>query len=196
MSLDSEIERYRTMLLNATGLIDDNAIADFVRQAFSAADPQFFTSAMSSSGKYHPTEDNGRGGCARHCLKVGRIAHDLSSFYEITKQERDIVTAAGLLHDICKNGNPWTDKTQYEHGLIAYDYLGEFTLAEPYKELIRSAVRYHLGKWAMPESEKPRAENPTRTELVVQLADFIGSRKSISFLPGLELSQDAIQSYK
>lgn len=86
-----------------------------------------------------------------------------------------------------KNGLPWSDKTNYEHGLIAYNWLKQFELREPVKEEILNCIRYHMWIWVKPPEELPRASNATTKELIVQFSDHLASRKGMSFLPGFDV---------
>jgi len=166
--------------------IEDKSIKDFVFAVLDVADPRFWTDPSSSSGKWHPPEDQGEGGIIRHELKAIEVAKELSRYYNLDQKEMDMTLAATILHDINKNGVPWKDKTDYEHGLITYNLLEKFKLEDKeVKETIRNAVRYHMWKWCQPESELERALKPNKIENIVQLADYIASRKGISFMPGI-----------
>lgn len=111
------------------------------------------------------------------------MAEELSRFYDLKSEDKDVVLSAVILHDIKKNGLRWGDRTDYTHGLLAYNWLVKFPLDEPYKTDIRNGVRYHMGRWVQPESELERALKPTINEHIVQLSDYISSRKTISFMP-------------
>jgi len=191
----TDYEKYKGLMLQEAEKIQDKGILSFVHLALNAADPRFFLDPSSSSGKYHPPEDQGLGGAVRHTVKAAEIAYELSRMYMLSDKGRDMAFAATLLHDICKNGNPWTDKTNYEHGLIGYNFLSQFDLVQPEKEMIMNAVRYHMGQWVQPVSELGGAINASKLEQVVQIADYIASRKCASYLPGIDLTQETIENY-
>ncbi|MBR9691650.1 hypothetical protein GOV06_02595 [Candidatus Woesearchaeota archaeon] len=52
-----------------------------------------------------------------------------------------------------------------------------------------------MGRWASPEAEATRAVKGSTVEKIVQLSDYICSRKIASFLPGVELSEKVIRNY-
>jgi hypothetical protein len=173
----------RLRLYDLTEKIDSKDIRAFTHEALYNAPKKFWEAPSSSSGRYHPPEDQGKGGLVRHIIKATCVAEELSRFYDLKNEDKDIVIAATLLHDIKKNGLRWGEMTDYTHGLIAYNWLSRFNLKDPSKTQIRNCVRYHMGRWVQPESELERALNPTIHEQIVQLSDYISSRKSISFMP-------------
>lgn len=183
--------------------IKTDEVADFVLEAFAHSDPQFWETPSSSSGKYHSPENQGSGGLVRHTVKAVAVVIDFADRARFTDIERDAAIAATLLHDIKKNGDPWGDKTDPRHGLIASEWLRQFYLEdETLKEMILSAVRYHMAPWCyavnpykkrmytkeemmMNVTEMTRAlVAPSRIELAVREGDYWASRQSMSFFPG------------
>lgn len=182
--------------------ISDEDVKEFTKAALEDAANDFWEAPASSSGKYHPPEDNGEGGTARHVIKAVEVGKHLSEFHshnseEFTERDNDIVVASCALHDICKNGKPnnWGPGTDYSHGFLGYEFLDNYSLKEPEKEEIRNCVRYHMAKWVEPDSEKKRAMNPTPLEKLVQYSDYLTSRENISFLPGMGVSEEDIIEY-
>lgn len=175
--------------------IKDDDIRKFTTTALDNAPKAFWIIPASSSGKYHPPEDQGEGGLVRHLIKSGEISLELAKFYNLSEKDTDIVFAASIIHDIQKNGIPWTEHTDYTHGLIAYNWLEQFSLKQPEKDEIRNCIRYHMAQWVQPAEEVKRAMTPTTNEHVVQLSDYFSSRKCASFLPGIELTEDLIRNY-
>lgn len=182
--------------------ISSEDIKDFVYQAFSEVDKKFWISPASSSGKYHPPEDNGEGGLVRHVVKGVAVIEQFAVRARFSQRELDIAICAFLLHDTCKDGVVWTGKTDYTHGLIAAKWLEKFNLADAVvKEEIINAVHYHMAPWCYavnPFENRPytkeemqaninemaRAMYPTRVEQAVRDADYWSSRSSMSFFPG------------
>lgn len=175
-------------------IIDSN-IKIFTKAVLDNAPEQFWLCPSSSSGKYHPPEDQGEGGLIRHLLKASEVAYNLANFYNFSEVERDIVFSATMIHDIQKNGIPWGDKTDYTHGLIAFNWLEQFSSLSSKSDIIRMCVRYHMGRWTQPQEEQHFALIPNQYELVVQLSDYMASRKSISFLPNIELRENIINYF-
>jgi len=90
---------------------------------------------------------------------------------------------------------PWKENTDYRHGLIAYNWLEQYNNKTVNAIEIRTCIRYHMGRWCSPKEEIERAIKPNTNELIVQLADYMSSRKNVSFLPGISLSEDSIRNY-
>lgn len=179
-------------------------IKDFTYQAFSEVDEKFWTYPASSSGKYHPPEDNGEGGLVRHVVKGVAVVEQFGRRAKFTGREMDMAISAFLLHDTCKNGVVWdSPHTDYTHGLTAAKWLEKFDLADAMaKEQILNAVRYHMAPWCYvvsPYEDRPytkaemnlnldeltRAMYPTRVESAIQEADYWSSRQSMSYFPGV-----------
>ena len=175
--------------------IESPHIRKFTKNALDKAHDQFWLVPSSSSGKFHPPEDQGEGGLIRHLVKASEVAYELARFYNITTQDRDIVVSAAILHDIQKNGIPWGISSDSNHALVAYHWLDEFDLDQPYKNKIRKCVRYHMSRWSGLKKEIERATRPNTNELIVQLSDYFSSRKNVSFLPGISLSEEVIKGY-
>lgn len=182
-------------------------IKDFTYQAFAEVDPKFWIAAASSTGKYHPAEDNGEGGLVRHVVKAVAVVEQFARRDGFSPRELDIALSAILLHDTCKNGVIWESKfTDYTHGIIAAKWLEKFVLNDDRgaKSEIINAVRYHMGQWSYavnPYEDRPytkqemannlneviRALHPSRIEKAVQDADYWSSRQSMSFFPGVSV---------
>ena len=182
-------------LYKETDRITSPYIRKYIQEALNNAHDQFWLIPSSSSGKYHPPEDQGQGGLIRHSIKASEIAYELANFYNISEEDRDIVVGSAMIHDIQKNGIPWGEHTVYDHGLIAYHWLDKFSLKNPYKDKIRKCVRFHMSRWCSPKSEIKRACRANTNELIVQLSDYMSSRKGASFLPGISLGEDIINKY-
>ena len=79
----------------------------------------FFEIPASSTGKYHPEYATGDGGLVRHTKVVARLAHELLENPSIggkyTKDERDLMIIACILHDGFKSGKV---KEQYTRFVI------------------------------------------------------------------------------
>jgi len=175
--------------------IKDEEIRNFVKNVLDNAPEGFWTTPCSGTGRYHPPENQGDAGLIRHLIKCIVTAKDLCRYFNLSPLETDIVLAGTILHDIKKNGEPWKTSTDYKHGKIGADYLSQFQLREPEKKEIMNCVRYHMGRFAQPEEEAERASKPTITELVVQMTDLFCNRQYASWLPGINVSQQAIEEF-
>ncbi|MFH1065171.1 MAG: hypothetical protein V1734_01555 [Nanoarchaeota archaeon] len=186
--------------------IKDAEVRTFTESALEAVDDKFYTEPASSSGKYHPPEDNGLGGLVRHVKKGVAVVEQFARRALFSDMEKDIAISAYILHDSCKDGVVWKGHTDYTHGYLAFEWLQQFKLNDAFaKEALTSAVRYHMAPWVyrhplfsqdtftkkeMLENmeEMQRAlTNPSRIELAVQHADYWSSRKEMSYLPGANI---------
>lgn len=179
-------------------------IREFVKKALFKADPMFWKAPCSSSGKYHPPEDQIEGGLIIHVQKGVVVVEQFARRAQFDEIELDMAIAAMLLHDICKDGTPpWGRHTDYTHGLLGSRWLERFELRNKVtKKMILEAVRYHMAPWCYAVNpfefrkyskeemmqninELSRAlTSPSRIELAVREGDYWGSRETMSFLPG------------
>ena len=128
--------------------VNDKYIREFTETAFTGAAPEFWTAQCSSSGRFHPPEDQGIGGLVRHLIKASAVTEQFAGRENFTSYELDMARAATLLHDIKKNGMEWEKDTQYNHGILAVEYLQRIELKDGYaKQIICDAVRYHMAPW-------------------------------------------------
>ena len=173
-------------------LIENKEIRRFARKALRKADPKFWTAPCSSSGKYHPPEDQVEGGVIVHSRKAVQVVIELFKFFDIQNQlTKDKLITATILHDICKSGMPWGERTDYTHGHIAAKWLQQFIpenkkAAVNIKEIV-DLIANHMAIWNQPESTPAITRGnicglKEITHLIVQLADYWASRKWCSFV--------------
>lgn len=177
--------------------IRNEEIRDYVEEVSDNAPEEFWSSPASSSGKYHPPEDNIKGGLVIHSIKCKRFAEKLAT-YELEherfdKEDKDIVIAGSLLHDIKQVEE--NDKGDEGHGHLGYEFLDGFELNEEYKDKIKNCVRYHMGKWSEKDPQAEEVRNPSKTVKIVQHADYLASRKDISVVPDAEVSEEQIEEF-
>lgn len=146
----------------------------------------FWVTPASTSGKYHPACDLGEGGLVRHSIMVSRIAVDLVEAEIFTPKndwEEDAARIAALFHDAWKLGDGAENKTQFEHPILAAEWLKhELTqfMSGFAAKCICDAVRSHMGKWNRSKDTDTVLPIPaTNFEQLIHTADFIASRKYI-----------------
>ena len=171
------------VFLPELGLIQDDLIRELVTevlQALELANGYFYKAPASRSSKFHPPCCNVQSGLLRHVKRAVNIGLHLCTAYGMSQREKDVVTAALLLHDIWKNDFR-------KHASRAGSYLFEFINknADKYGPIgvdtlagIVRAIRHHMGLWAEPEFKKP-INQYDMIELVVYTADYISSRNEI-----------------
>ncbi len=184
-------------------------VRKFVETALNNADPKFWKAPCSSSGRFHPYEDQGEGGLIRHIKKGVAVIEQYARRAIFSEYESDLAIGAFLVHDIKKNGDTWGEKTDYTHGIIGSEWLKQFEMDDQTgKQMILDAVRYHMAPWCWvvppfedrPYSKKEMNDNlaeltralvsPGRIELAVREGDYWASRQSMSFLPGKSIVYD------
>jgi len=177
-------------LIDEINLISSTHLKSFVRSVLLKAD-DFWKIPSSFSGKYHPIDEHGVGGNVLHTKRVVRAAKIISDSYVLDVQERDVVYAASLLHDVTKGKrdgksnecsydpfHPYTvdkfiswcideDKKYTSESSSTTLYVDEDTI-----QSILRLIRCHLGPW----SPIPETMPTTHAEMIVHLADNIASK--------------------
>ena len=98
----------------------------------------------------------------KHTKRVTDIASSIADSLKLSKEEKEVATLCGLLHDIgrfeqYKNYQTYDDKKSIDHGDLGYkilkekDYLSVYTKNEKYKNSILKSVKYH-NKYIVPKN--------------------------------------------
>lgn len=177
-------------LLDEINLISDDTIRSFVRSVLLKAE-NFWDIPSSFSGKYHPKDEHGFGGNVLHTKRVVRIVSIFSDSYTLSLEEKDIVLAAAILHDVCKGKkepgssvasydpmhaytvNKFVEKCKIQDRTIPSDSdSSTLYLSEDIIQSILRLVRCHLGPW----SPVPETYPITYLDFIVHLADNVASK--------------------
>ena len=177
-------------LLEEINMIKDENIKSFVRSILMRCD-DFWVIPSSFSGKYHPSDEHGPGGNVLHTKRVVRAAKVLSDSYSLSEEDRDIVYAACILHDVTKGAkhgegdscrydpmHPYTvgnlvKKCQEDDKKYATESQSStLFLSEEAVQSILRLVRCHLGPW----SPIPETVPITYLDMIVHMADNIASK--------------------
>lgn len=190
----------KQMLDQAIAMIGDPALKALVEEGLDTAPKLFFTAPSSSSGKYHPADEINDGGLVLHTARVVTMAEHLADFYGVTPQERDILTAALILHDTRKGGDAdWKTLKDYapDHGDVAGSAIARLEGADTKegKEVVRLASN-HMAQWTqiIPPGTKPGANGKVKStsdprppadklEQIVSYADYLASQDNVYVLP-------------
>jgi len=181
--LDKEIE-----------LIADATIKEWVKETLLKAPETYFKNAASSTGKYHPVCTFKEGGLIIHIKRAVYIANRLAEGWNIKGQNRDIVLAAVIIHDIAKVGQGQGCYKDYEdHPILAEKYFAPTKWAwdENIYEQIRDCVKNHMGPWSPKSIAKPLGKY-TPLELLTYTADYIATTKEM----GLPIDEISYNIYK
>lgn len=157
-------------------------IREFTYNCLDLVPDYFWTIPASSSGKYHPSFAQGKGGLVRHTEMAFLIAKELCTTYELTPINESIALSAVLLHDSFKYGKTYDKKEYRNHSYLPKQYLFHVEgLNDETKEIIFKCIGSHMGtmksgKW------NPKKEVPTTIlEQIVHLSDYIASRKFMCY---------------
>jgi hypothetical protein len=172
--------------------IANESIRKFVISALKALPDYFFTIPASSSGKYHPGYALGEGGLVRHTKAAVAMAHVLMGNETIGgkfgQEKKDMVIAALILHDGCKNGMPNTKHTVINHPLVVCEAIetavvDQDGIAEkPVRGEIYSLIKTHMGQWNKDRDGNVVLPKPERgLQSFVHMCDYLASRKMIDF---------------
>lgn len=177
-------------LIEEIEMIKNEDVKSFVRSVLLRAG-SFWKIPSSFSGKYHPLDEHNEGGNVLHTKRVVRAAKVLGDSYSLSDEDRDIVYAACLLHDVTKGikldgedsfhydpMHPYTvgrlvkkcqddDKQYATESQSSTLYLSE----EAVQSILR-LVRCHLGPW----SPVPETAPITYLDMIVHMADNIASK--------------------
>jgi hypothetical protein len=172
-------------------MISDSNIKSFVKSILMRAD-SFWEIPSSFSGKYHPLDEHNKGGNVLHTKRVIRAAKIISDSYSLLDEERDIVYAACLLHDLTKGVKSKDDSESFYYDSMHPYTVGAFVkkcqeydkkfageshsstlfISEDVVQSILRLVRCHLGPW----SPVPETLPITYLDIIVHLSDNIASK--------------------
>lgn len=177
-------------LIEEIEMIKNEDVKSFVRSVLLRAG-SFWKIPSSFSGKYHPLDEHNEGGNVLHTKRVVRAAKVLGDSYSLSDEDRDIVYAACLLHDVTKGikldgedsfhydpMHPYTvgrlvKKCQDDDKQYATESQSStLYLSEDAVQSILRLVRCHLGPW----SPVPETAPITYLDMIVHMADNIASK--------------------
>jgi hypothetical protein len=189
-SIIKEEDKILEPLVEEIDMIVDEVIKSFVRSILIRCDA-FWIIPSSFSGKYHPSDEHNAGGNVLHTKRVVRAAKVLADSYSLSEEERDMVYAACLLHDI-KKGIKLEGEESFHYDPMHPYTVGSFVakcqeddkkyasenqsstiyLADEAVQAILRLVRCHLGPW----SPVPETAPITYLDMIVHMADNIASK--------------------
>lgn len=146
----------------------------------------FFSVPASSTGKYHPSFSLGNGGLLRHTKAAVRIAKEMFNDESITgaysKNEKDLMIIALIMHDGLKSGLEKSEYTKFEHPILVCDYIKEnkdkteFTDKEV--QFITHVISSHMGPWTTNSYSNVVLPKPeSKFQRFVHMCDYLASRK-------------------
>lgn len=146
----------------------------------------FFEVPASSTGKYHPSFSLGNGGLVRHTKAAVRIAYEMFNDESITgaysKNEKDLMIIALMMHDGLKSGLVKSEYTKFEHPLLVCDYIKENKDKTEFNdkeiEFICHVISSHMGPWTTNNYSNVVLPKPeSKFQRFVHMCDYLASRK-------------------
>lgn len=188
---NEEEDKLLAPLMDEIDLISNQQIKLFVRSVLLQA-KTFWKIPSSFSGKYHPVDEHSSGGNVLHTKRVVRVAQVISDSYGLITQEKDVVYAACLLHDVTKGIAYDDNKEDFFYDPMHPYTVGAFVkkcqendkkygsesasstlfLDEETVQSILRLVRCHLGPW----SPIPETVPTTYMDMIVHLSDNVASK--------------------
>ena len=149
----------------------------------------FFNVPASSTGKYHPSFSLGDGGLLRHTKAAVRIAKEMFNDESISgaysKNEKDLMIIALIMHDGLKSGLEKSEYTKFEHPILVCDYIKEnkdkteFTDKEI--QFITHVISSHMGPWNTNSYSNVILPKPeSKFQRFVHMCDYLASRKFLN----------------
>lgn len=177
-------------LIDEINTIENEGIKSFVRSILYRAEG-FWDIPASFSGKHHPPDERSVGGNVLHTKRAVRVGVVLADSYSLSSEERDLITAALLLHDVTKGIKSESSSKYYYDPMHPYTagsfikkcqeqdkkYASEsqsstLFISEEDTQTILRLIRCHLGPW----SPVPETNPVTYMDMIVHLADSVSSK--------------------
>lgn len=168
------------------GLINNPRYKKSAESLINLLPDYFFEVPASSTGKYHPSFSLGNGGLVRHTKVAVRIAYEMFNDESITgaysKNEKDLMIIALMMHDGLKSGLEKSEYTKFEHPLLVCDYIkknkDKLEFADKEIEFICHVISSHMGPWTTNNYSNVVLPKPeSKFQRFVHMCDYLASRK-------------------
>lgn len=168
--------------------IQNPKIRNFTSLALYSVPAHFFTFGASSTGKYHPDFAKGEGGLYRHTQAAVLFATTLLNLaqykHSFSKNSKDYIIAALILHDSCKYGRDIApqkfscfDHPQQAKRLLA-DLASKKIVSKRFAKIVGKLIASHMGEWNTSKYAKGKLPLPkSKAQKFVHLCDFLASRQ-------------------
>ncbi len=154
--------------------IDNLQIRQIVAGCLMKAPSHFRTQPATSSGRYHPPDENQHAGLMLHTKRVCATAEIIMTTRAPLVLGPDIIRGACLLHDVARYGlgeDP-TPHSLDDHPELAWNWIIEQYPGSGLALGIADCVLTHMGRWG---KSKPKTE----PQHIVHLADMIAANLHI-----------------
>ncbi len=171
--------------------IESRFVRKFVEHILTKVPDYFYHIPASSTGKYHPKYALGEGGLLRHTKAAVKIANSIfeaTAVWNFDSETKDVIRAALILHDTCKNGFKGSKYTEFNHPmlvekLIDISELQNIGIVKSTHEVelihaIIGCIRAHMGCWNIDRYGTKVMPLPvTDEQKFCHLCDYLASRK-------------------
>lgn len=147
--------------------------------------PDFILDMPSSTtGKYHPADEIGPTGMVKHIKRCVVIADEIARLEQHSDDEKDILIAGCILHDLFKTGKVKEKYTVAEHPIYSFQFIME-GVSHKYQKLLAYICLAHEGQWTIQEAyrfvpdEFKQSRKARKLAKSMHLIDYISSRRSI-----------------
>lgn len=170
------------------GSINATDVKILLDNVFDKIDSYHKEAPASSTGKYHPTCSNGKGGLIRHIKYVVALVKELIRATPEVENESDELIAAAILHDLLKYPNASTSTvtekyTVADHPTLMANMIRTLFPSSEKAKTIARLVECHQGRkeWNTDRKTGELINRPPekQDEYVLHYADILASRKWI-----------------
>jgi len=168
-------------------------IKEFVFAALDVAPDYFWSIPASSSGKHHAEWAVRSRGLVKHTQMAMYIVRELAHTFELSQYDIDCAIAALALHDTLKYGIDYDLRYYDMHPYLPRIYYGEdiekggkglrFLAPSAFPDIMK-AIEHHMGSLGSGRWNSMGLIPLTPMHRAVHLADYISSRKGLSYTPG------------
>ena len=146
----------------------------------------FFVVPASSTGKYHPSFSQGKGGLLRHTKVAVKIAIELLENETIGNQfsesDKELIVISLILHDGLKKGPIEEKYTRIDHPLLISNLVkinqNNLNFDEQELKKLTRMLERHMGQWNTDYYNKIVLDKPkTNLEKFVHMCDFLSSKR-------------------
>lgn len=166
--------------------IKNSEVLSFTEKVIARLPAPFWEKPASSTYKYHSPSSNVVGGLVEHTREVFWIAKTILDTHLFAGVNSDVILSACILHDgwKYKEGMHYTLRN---HATVAAQEIERlmhesnfFLFSKPaWYQKVLNCIQSHNGTFT-----KEWQGEMSQEQIIVHLADMIGSRRFLSFIPG------------
>ena len=162
-------------------LIKDEALRGFVKAMLLKADEEYWTAPASSTGRYHPACSNRIHGLLVHVRRALLIAENLCAACKLPQDEKDVVLASVILHDLAKTVD-YKNHALKVRSMVTQEELKSFEGQEQrgleLVGVVLDCIDLHMGVWTVSSRAKD-IHDYSLLETITYFSDYLSSRKEI-----------------